>query len=216
MWYGKGPGVDRTGDVFRHANFAGSSKHGGVLALMGDDHTAEMLHHRASVRISLRRRDDPDPQSRRRAGDRGLRTIRLGDVALLRHLGRAQMHARDGGIDRRDRWQPRSRADRDAERFRDAGRRAQYPPERHGARPGSAALRLQARRDARIHPRQQAQPHHHLRRAERENRHHHHRQSLSRRAPGARRTRHRRGRLQRSRHPAVQDRLPVADQPPAN
>ncbi len=41
MWYGKGPGVDRTGDVFRHANFAGSAKHGGVLALMGDDHTAE-------------------------------------------------------------------------------------------------------------------------------------------------------------------------------
>ncbi|WEX11798.1 indolepyruvate ferredoxin oxidoreductase family protein [Chelativorans sp. AA-79] len=41
LWYGKGPGVDRTGDVFRHANMAGSSKHGGVLALMGDDHAAE-------------------------------------------------------------------------------------------------------------------------------------------------------------------------------
>ena len=41
IWYGKGPGVDRTGDAFRHANFAGSSKHGGVLALMGDDHTCE-------------------------------------------------------------------------------------------------------------------------------------------------------------------------------
>jgi indolepyruvate ferredoxin oxidoreductase len=41
IWYGKGPGVDRTGDVFRHANLAGSSKYGGVLALMGDDHTAE-------------------------------------------------------------------------------------------------------------------------------------------------------------------------------
>src|SRR6267378_3662733 len=36
IWYGKGPGVDRTGDVFRHANFAGTSRQGGVLALMGD------------------------------------------------------------------------------------------------------------------------------------------------------------------------------------
>src|SRR5438270_1289251 len=41
IWYGKGPGVDRSGDAFRHANFAGTSKFGGVLALMGDDHTAE-------------------------------------------------------------------------------------------------------------------------------------------------------------------------------
>jgi indolepyruvate ferredoxin oxidoreductase len=41
IWYGKGPGVDRSGDVFRHANLAGTSPNGGVLALMGDDHTAE-------------------------------------------------------------------------------------------------------------------------------------------------------------------------------
>ncbi len=41
IWYGKGPGVDRTGDVFRHANHAGTSKNGGVIALLGDDHTAE-------------------------------------------------------------------------------------------------------------------------------------------------------------------------------
>ncbi|HFQ14802.1 MAG TPA: indolepyruvate ferredoxin oxidoreductase family protein, partial [Rhodobacteraceae bacterium] len=41
LWYGKGPGVDRSGDAFRHANHAGTSKYGGVLALMGDDHTCE-------------------------------------------------------------------------------------------------------------------------------------------------------------------------------
>ena len=41
LWYGKGPGVDRSGDVFRHANIAGSSRLGGVLVAMGDDHTGE-------------------------------------------------------------------------------------------------------------------------------------------------------------------------------
>ncbi len=41
LWYGKGPGVDRSGDVMRHANMAGSSMHGGVLMAMGDDHTGE-------------------------------------------------------------------------------------------------------------------------------------------------------------------------------
>ena len=40
IWYGKGPGVDRSLDVFRHANFAGPSPHGGVIALAGDDHAA--------------------------------------------------------------------------------------------------------------------------------------------------------------------------------
>ena len=41
IWYGKGPGVDRCGDVFKHGNMSGPSKHGGVLLIAGDDHAAK-------------------------------------------------------------------------------------------------------------------------------------------------------------------------------
>ena len=41
VWYGKGPGVDRSGDALRHANLAGTSPWGGVVAMMGDDHTCK-------------------------------------------------------------------------------------------------------------------------------------------------------------------------------
>ena len=41
IWYGKGPGVDRCSDVFKHANMAGTTEWGGVIAIAGDDHVAK-------------------------------------------------------------------------------------------------------------------------------------------------------------------------------
>ncbi len=41
IWYGKGPGVDRSGDALKHGNFAGTSKHGAVVVLSGEDHEAK-------------------------------------------------------------------------------------------------------------------------------------------------------------------------------
>src|SRR5919199_3084333 len=41
LWYGKGPGVDRSGDALKHGNFAGTSQHGAVVVLSGEDHEAK-------------------------------------------------------------------------------------------------------------------------------------------------------------------------------
>ena len=41
FWYGKGPGVDRAGDAFKHGNFAGTSRNGAVVVLSGEDHEAK-------------------------------------------------------------------------------------------------------------------------------------------------------------------------------
>ena len=94
-WYGKGPGVDRTGDVFKHANLAGTSQLGGVLVLMGDDHTCESSTTRAPARVRLRRRHDPGAQPGGRAGDPRLRPARLRPVPLLRAAGSASSASHD-------------------------------------------------------------------------------------------------------------------------
>ena len=41
IWYGKGPGVDRSGDAMKHGSYSGASQHGGVLCFAGDDHGAK-------------------------------------------------------------------------------------------------------------------------------------------------------------------------------
>ena len=65
LWYGKGPGVDRSGDPLKHGNAAGSAQHGGVLLLAGDDHTCKSstLPHQSEYAFM--------GQSRRFAGEIG-------------------------------------------------------------------------------------------------------------------------------------------------
>ena len=94
MWYGKGPGVDRSGDVFRHANLAGTAKHGGVLVLAGDDHTCKSSTTAHQTEYAFMDDGIPVLNPAERAGDPGLRPLRLGGVALFRLLGRDEG---DGG-----------------------------------------------------------------------------------------------------------------------
>ncbi len=127
-----------------------------------------ILDHRAPIRIPFRRRDDADPQSGRRAGDHRLRPLWLGDVALHRRPGR-----RSNACTTRWSRPPSSTARSTACKivtptdFAMPPGGLNDPPQRHHSRPGSAAARLQARRHARLHARQQAQQDHHDRAAAR-------------------------------------------------
>ena len=215
LWYGKGPGVDRTGDVFRHANFAGTSKHGGVLALMGDDHTAESSttahqseYHFIDVMIPIL-----NPAGVQEIVDYGLY-----GWAMSRFCGTwvalKSMHETvestaviDGSLERVNIVIPEDFAMPEGGlniRLRDTilGQEARL----HDYKRDAMLAFVRANKLNKYITSGGRKP---------EDRHHHGRQELSRRAPGARRARHRRGQVQRSRHPALQDRLPVADQPAA-
>ena len=103
IWYGKGPGVDRCGDVFRHGNTAGSAKNGGVLCLAGDDHGAKSstVPHQSDHAFISALMPYLYPSSIHEMIEMGLLGHR--DVALLRLLGRHEGDHRDGGDHRRDR-----------------------------------------------------------------------------------------------------------------
>ena len=212
LWYGKGPGVDRCGDVFRHANLAGTSPPWRRARADGRRPYRRILDHRASIRVRLRRRDDAGPLAGRRAGDPRLRRARLGPEPLRRRLGRPQMRQGHDRIDGRRR-QPRSIACRPSRPPISPCR----PAASTSARPTASSTqeaRLQEHKRAAVVAWIAANK---LNRiiasggAEAADRHHHRRQVLSRHAPGARRSRHRRSPLQRARPAPLQARLRLAD-----
>ena len=194
LWYGKGPGVDRSGDVFRHANMAGTSPHGGVLALMGDDHTAEsstVAHqsefHFVDVMIPIL-----NPAGVQEILDYGLYGYAMSRfcgtwVALQVRQGQRSNSTAivDGSLDRVKIVIPDDFA---------------MPPGGLNIRTGDGILDQEARlqdykRDAMLAFVRANNLNRIVLSGGRnaEDRHHHGRQVLSRRAPGARRARHRRG-----------------------
>ncbi len=84
IWYGKGPGVDRSMDVFKHANNAGTAPHGGVLALAGDDHVcaSSTLPHQSEFDFASAAMPVLNPAGVQEFLDYGLR-----GWALSRHAG---------------------------------------------------------------------------------------------------------------------------------
>ena len=156
LWYGKGPGVDRSGDVFRHANLAGTSRHGGVIALMGDDPTAESstTAHQSEFAFVDAMMPVLSPAGVQEILDYGA----LG-WALSRYAGVwvglkclkdtiESTGVVDASLDRVALGR--------AERFSDAAGRPQHPPSRRRARARSAPARAKARRRRRLARRQPA------------------------------------------------------------
>ncbi len=161
MWYGKGPGVDRSGDALKHGNAAGSAPHGGVLLLAGDDHTCKSSTLAHQSEYAFIDACDPGAEPIGGPGDPRSRPLWLGDVALFRLLDRLQDDRRDGGQLGLGRRCAGAHPDRAAAGFRDAAGRAQHPLARPAARAGIPAAQIQALRRARLCPRQPSRPHCH-------------------------------------------------------
>ena len=95
MWYGKGPGVDRAGDALHCGNFIGTAKHGGVLAVAGDDHGAHSSTYPHQTEHVFEGVFIPVLNPASVAGHRRSRPRRHRTVALLWPVGRAEDHRGD-------------------------------------------------------------------------------------------------------------------------
>ena len=127
IWYGKGPGVDRSGDALRHANLAGTSPWGGVLALMGDDHTCKSstTAHQSEYAFVDAMIPVLSP-----AGVQEILDFGLIGFALSRYAGRMdrpQMRQRHRRGDGDHRWLGRPHHDEHPGELPHAPRRTQHP-----------------------------------------------------------------------------------------
>ena len=95
MWYGKGPGVDRAGDALHCGNFIGTSQHGGVLAVAGDDHGAHSSTYPHQTEHVFQGVFIPVLNPASVAGHPGAWPGGDRAVAFLRTLGCAEDHRRD-------------------------------------------------------------------------------------------------------------------------
>jgi indolepyruvate ferredoxin oxidoreductase len=84
MWYGKGPGIDRSGDALKHGNFAGTSRLGAVVVLMGDDHEAKSSTMPFQSEFAMRAAGIPVLAP---ADVTDILTLGLHAVAMSRHSG---------------------------------------------------------------------------------------------------------------------------------
>ncbi len=209
MWYGKGPGVDRCGDVFKHANFAGTAQARRRAGARGRRPRGQVVHDSAPVRSPVLRGDDAGAVPVIGAGNSRSWPARLGDVALLRLLGRLQVRCRHRGELVVGPRRSGAHDDHRSGRLSAAARRRVDPLARSVPRCRSADAGLQDLRGAALLPRESAEQDRH-RFTEAAARHRHLRQELSRRPPGACGPGHHRSRRCRDGPARLQDRDALA------
>ena len=153
MWYGKGPGVDRAGDALKHGNAYGSSPHGGVLVVAGDDHgcVSSSMPHQSDSAMSRGTCRCVNPANIAEYLEFGL--VRLGAVALLGRRGSASRRSRKRSKAARRSTSTRPRARR---RWKDAAAVAPRPASSrppdglHNRWPDLPSLKIEARLHAKL------------------------------------------------------------------